>query len=248
MWDFLKAIFCADLPNQIVLLEADIKDLNKVMELRDDTITELELTITEKRAEISTLYGTVDALTIDLEDMQDDLENKLNRIVSIEAALAKAIVPPDVSAFIEPRVIVEPFLHPEIGRVDPETHRMIYDIVVSDLEYYGFTKENWLQLLGLVKTEVRRILGGPSIPMTDCDNFAELTSAICHAAFIQAGLDKHGAIFIASMSGVHTYNGFIDNEGEAWIYDAMKSQNPLIGILGDTPDILYRTTDIIFIG
>ena len=46
---------------------------------------------------------------------------------------------------------------------------------------------------------------------------------------------------------MHAYNGFIDTDGKAWIYDTM-FDNSLIGELGSTPEGLYKTTDIIFAG
>ncbi len=247
MWDFLKALVCGDLQNQITRLEAQVSDMEVV-------ISNLEVMVSQKQDLIETYRGHLDIketlisqLRNDIEDLADDLENANQQTAILKEALVKAIVPPDISAYLDPRVVLRAWDHPEIMRADPDTHKMIYDVEIMDDEYYAFTKENWLQLLEPIKTEVRRVLGGLSIPMTDCDNFAELTSAICHVAFFQAGLDRHGAVFIGEMSGVHAYNGFIDTDGTAWIYDPMKSVDPLIGELGETTGN-YKTTDINFSG
>lgn len=247
MWDFLRSIFCGDLQRQIEALESEVDRLSRELRLCSETLQDATEELAEKTVQITNLNGTINTLQGEIDSLESDIDQYVIRINALEEGLAKAVTIPDVSAFLEPRQVVKPFEHPELGRVDPDTHKMIYDLEVSDIEYYAFTKENWLQLLDLVKQEVKRVLGTSSIPMTDCDNYSELTSTICHKAFIDAGLDRHGAVFVAHKEGVHAYNGFIDTDGKVWIYDSMML-NSLIGELGSTPENLYKTTDIWFSG
>lgn len=162
-------------------------------------------------------------------------------------ALAEAITIPDISAYIDTRRIVEPFLHPQLGAVNPVTHKMVYDLEVNDLKYYAFPLNRWLQILDPIRAEVKRILKPFVSEITDCDNWAGTMARITHHAIRKAGLDLQGAFFFAWSEGVHAYNGFVDADNKVWIYDPMFDDS-LIGELCSTPKPMYDTTDIWFTG
>ncbi len=238
--------FCSKWKKKVTQFEGLITELRNTISQKQYEIDKKIEQLRSSHGVISALHSVKQTLTLELSQATIETEELKTKIKTLESALYESINVPDVSPYVEPRGIVEPYEHPEIGRV--ENRKQVYDVEIRELEYHTFTKENWLSMLELVKTEVRRVLGTPSIPMSDCDNYTELTSAILHVAFLKAGLDIQGGICNLEMSGKHVYNGFIEKDTDTvWVYDSMKSVDPLIGVLGETTG-LYVTTDIIFSG
>jgi hypothetical protein len=121
---------------------------------------------------------------------------------------------------------------------------MVYDLEVGDLQYVTWSKDVWLAIIDMMRPFVKEIHGRSEVPINDCENFAASMANFTAHAFRNADLDMQGALFIA-WSYKHAYNGFVDLEGKAWIFDPMQTDY-MIGELGQNLGEMYETKMIWF--
>lgn len=186
------------------------------------------------------------ALEEKVKDLTEDGEYYKGQSEALKEMLAASISIPDISVLLEGAAwgIVEPYQHPELGRV--HNRKMVYDLEGGDLQYETWPKNVWLSLIEAIQPEVKRVLGKPKFPVNDCENFAATMVNFMAHAFRKAGLSRQGAVFIA-WGYKHAYCGFVDLEGRAWIFDPMLD-NYMVGELGQPLGEMYVTKDIWFQG
>lgn len=178
--------------------------------------------------------------------LEKDVNWYRSRVEALEEILTTSIVVPDISDILETVETgeVEPYNHPELGRV--VNQKMVYDLEVGDLKYMTLSLATWTAIIDVLRPIVEEIHGRPQFPVDDCDNWSASMSWIAQQAFMRAGADLQGALFIA-WGYKHSYNGFIDTEDKVWIFDPMLDDY-MVGELGQPLGRMYETKDIWFQG
>ena len=103
--------------------------------------------------------------------------------------------------------------------------------LLSDLSYYAFPEETWMNILTPIQAEVKKKLGFPKSEINDCDNWTLTMCAFIAIAFRDAGLDKQGA-FLKLISKPHSYCGFMLPDYKIRVYEPMSGK--VVGWLGET--------------
>lgn len=245
-WTWLEKVFgnriIDELENERVRGDeavAMISELNEKIEENNKALKAFDSAVQEYMIQVTALEEKV-------EDLTEDSEYYKRQNKTLKEMLATSISIPDIGLFLEgaPWSVVEPYQHPELGRV--HNHKMVYDLEVGDLEYLTWSKDVWLSLIDAIQPEMKRVLGRAEVPITDCENFAATMVNFMSHAFRKEGLGKQGAVFLA-WNYKHAYCGFLDLEGRTWIFDPML-ENYMIGELGQPLGEMYDTTDIWFQG
>lgn len=243
--NFWENLFCGRLKTENEQLKIALADKDTSLAEAQEKIKTLEEDVKTLTSDYAELQDELGEALVKIKDLEADVAWYVNRVKGLEEALAASITIPDIAGLLDDTSgIVEPYQHPELGRVDSVTKKMIYDLEVGDLQYLTWSKDVWLAVIELIRPEVKKVLGIVKPEISDCENWAATMSNFIAHAFRNAGLDKQGAVFIA-WSRKHAYNGFVDLDGKAWIFDPMFTEY-LIGELGSTPEPMYKTTDIWF--
>ena len=116
----------------------------------------------------------------------------------------------------------------------------LYQNSIADMYYYAFPKQQWINLLTPIQRMVNTLIGGWVEEISDCDDYALIMSAYIALSFIKANYTYQGA-FMILWSRSHAYNGFIDSDGNIWVYEPQNDR--IMGKLGETP-VPYDTKKV----
>jgi hypothetical protein len=157
--------------------------------------------------------------------LNEEVHRLRNVEIMLEAALAKSVVVPDISEYIDEDNLQVVTPHSEPDYID-------YELYYADLAYYVFPYDTWIQILSHVHVEIEKVLISWVKDISDCDNFAFSTADVVSLAFKKLNMNKQGAFpIIWSWAGGHAYNGFV-TESDTYIYEPQN--NTVIGKLGET--------------
>jgi len=194
-------------------LEANLLKALGEVEFLSSENSRLTRRVSVLEAEKRELEGRVDKLA-------EDVEWFSRRVRDLTLALSETVKIPNISPFIKDRVKVEPYRHIK-G----------FNLLCADRVYYALPAEAWRKILTLVHAEVKKILHVWKTRISDCDDWALLTVALCAAAFAKAGLDLQGALSIV-WSRTHAFNAYTTVDFKTYVYEPQTDRT--VGVLGET--------------
>lgn len=139
--------------------------------------------------------------------------------------LEKSVRVVDVSGFLGNGAVVDPWV------MTSQQWRGVQPVLISDLGYYAFPEEDWVNILAPIQVEVKRVLGFPKSEVKDCDNWSLTMCDMVSLAFMRAGLNRQGA-FMKLLSKPHSYCGFMLPDYTVKVYEPMSGA--VVGWLGAT--------------
>ena len=223
MLEFLSALFCGKQREEI-----------RKLELGYDYVQTTLHTCKQERQELLQQFLTCTKEKIqqnlDHQEQVSQLNEEVHRLRNIEilldAALAKAVVVPDISDIIDEDSLmtIMPYNEPQYRD---------YELHFADWGYHVFPHDVWMQILSKVHVEIEKVLISWVTDISDCDNWSFSTADVTSLAFKKATLNKQGA-FPVIWSHTHAYNGFITDTFETYIYEPQN--NTVIGKLGETTE------------
>ena len=177
---WLQDFFCKDIRAQLVAcvregqalqfdkqtLQLQIEDLSKELRrCRSDHTSlqahaaQLNKTITELRGKLSDCAAEKEALGYRVRDLKADIDYFMQRVDALTEALSGCIHIDAAEVDEDELYVVEPYQHPLLGAVDPVTKKMVYDLLVADLEYYALPYDTWIRVLAPIQGAVEDTLG-----------------------------------------------------------------------------------------
>jgi len=188
------------------------------------TLEKALASMTTKRDILSRNYQNLLKEKLDLvKNCDSDKLYLSEQITQLTSQLADALTLPNITLYTENPTVFDPW----------KEGLPVDDSVIADLEYYVYSKEDWLKILELVQPNVKAVLVRWRREISDCDTFALLMAGLVAGCFAKADLSRQGA-FMVAWSRTHAYNVYRDSDGVFWVYEPQN--NKTICKLGDAED------------
>jgi len=130
------------------------------------------------------------------------------QIQQLTSQLADSLILPDITPYTGDPTTFNPWTE----------GLPIDDSVIADLEYYVYSKTDWLEILKRVQPNVKAVLSRWLKAISDCDDWGLLMAGLVAGCFAKAELSLQGA-FMVAWSRTHAYNVYRDSDGVYWVYE-----------------------------
>ncbi|TRO53391.1 hypothetical protein E2P71_06285 [Candidatus Bathyarchaeota archaeon] len=183
---------------------------------------ELETAIREAQNQYSILETQFETQTDEYSLLQEAHQKAL-------VDLSKAVIIPDISNLLsqaEQNGIRKQVFPPnERHPVTDKMYGSMYEVSISDNDYYTYDKNTWVDILKQVQPVMKQVVGFGGTEASDCDNYANTLAVFTTLAFNKAKAKFQGAIGVAvgyfdtDIGTTHAFNVILLNDYTMWTYE-----------------------------